>query len=403
MTITYLTIENISSGLFRNQVINKLQAIVDSSTDISFEIVVFNSPQHFFKHRRLLADYRAGLSDRIKIRYYSVLPPLRYVLSSITQSKLLLGWLTLVLKFIKIKGEVIHCRSYWPAIIALRVSDIPILFDVRSLYPAESVAAGKLALDSKEYEYWLNLEEFCFRKAKVISVVSEPMIKYVKKICPSGNIHYNPIIVNTKQIYFDVLKRTEFRKKLNWEENIILVYSGSLGYSGLNRQSLGTLLKTLSGLGDNFRFLFLTNENNESTRDFVETAGIKSSHIYVTESSVEDLHKWLSAADIGLHALPLQLDSDTRLGTKVVEYWANGLPVILNENVGAAVDIILKHNIGMIVSESEENDKEHLLTELDKLLEMDRNQISHLGKSMFDSKTIAQQYIKNYRICSPVK
>lgn len=399
MTITYFTIENINSGLFRNQVINKLQAILDNSAEIDFEIIVFNSPMNFFSHRRLLKEYRSKLPDRIKLRYYSVLPPLRYVLSSVTQSVLLLGWLTFVLRFIKIKGRVIHCRSYWPAILALRVSNIPVLFDVRSLYPAESVAAGKMSLESDVYKYWLKQEVFCLKNSKLVSVVSEPMIDYVNKVCSTKNLCYNPIIVNTKQVYFDLVQRLNFRKKLNWDDNIIFVYSGSLGYSGLNKQSLGILLQKLSNADGNFRFLFLSSESRQSIITFLSQYQIDSASTYITEASVDELHKWLSAADIGLHALPLQLDSDTRLGTKVVEYWANGLPVILNEHVGAAVSILRKHLIGTVLVENEVVNPDDFQVELKRLLNLDRNEISNLGKSMFDSETIAKGYIENYKTC----
>ena len=327
------------------------------------------------------------------------MPPLRYALSSVMQSILILKWLEVFCRFfIRVKGDVIHCRSYWPTIIASSVYSIPILFDLRSLYPAENVAAGKLELNSKEYKFWLEQESFCIHTAKVNSAVSEAMVSYINSIKPTSVTHLNSIIVNTEEIYYDAQERINKRTKLDWQENIILVYSGSLGVSGVNREALINILTLFSKLSDNFRFLFLSSDSKHTIEQILIKANIPQDYFYITESNSKELYKWLSCADIGFHALPLQLDSDTRLGTKVVEYWVNGLPVIVNKNVGAAADIISKYGIGLIVDENSTSTNV-LLEEIKELVTKNRLEISNIGKSMFDSKIIAKQYINSYNEC----
>jgi len=397
MTVTYFTIENINSGLFRNQVLNKLKAIVDISEDICFEIIAFNTPLQFFEHKRLLKKYALQYGDRIKIRYYPILPPLRYVLSSVFQTKLIMNWLKINLFFIKIKGEVIHCRSYWPAVLALKIKNLPVVFDVRSLYPAESVSAGKLKYNSRIYDYWVGLEAFCFDKSSAISVVSYPMIDYVKSISNNVKIFYNPIIVDTSKVYFNPDQGRITRSRLNWDDNLIFVYSGSLGYNGLNKVALGVLLHKLSSLSKDFRYLFLSDEKKADIAGFLNENGVEDNNFYITPSSFEELGAWLSSADIGIHALPLQLDSATRLGTKVVEYWASGLPVILNENIGAAINIVEEYSIGSIITK--DSTEEVVLSEIERLKSLDKNKISEIGKSIFDSKKIARGYIDAYNSC----
>ncbi|MBB1193871.1 hypothetical protein DNC80_09375 [Flavobacterium sp. SOK18b] len=399
MHITYFTIEDIGSGLFRNQVINKLNAILAVDSEVTFEILILNSPLKYNKHQKILKEYRSTLSTRIKIKYYPVLPPLRYALSSVLQSSLILKWLELFCRlFVRVKGDIIHCRSYWPTIIASKVHNTPILFDLRSLYPAENVAAGKLEFNSREYKFWLKQEAYCINTASVNSAVSEAMVYYINTIKPSSVTHLNPIIVNTDEIYFDVEERINIRIKLGWEENIILVYSGSLGVSGLNREALSNILTLFSNLSDNFRFLFLSSDSKHSIEELLITAKIPQDHFFITESKPKELYKWLSASDIGFHALPLQLDADTRLGTKVVEYWVSGLPVIINKNVGAAANLVSKYGIGLVVDELS-NSYEGLFDEIKLLLTKNRKEISDIGNSMFDSKIIARKYVDSYREC----
>ena len=399
MHITYFTIEDIGSGLFKNQVINKLNAILSVDSNIKFEIVVLNSPLKNKKNKEILKQYKNILPDKIKIKYYPVLPPLRYALSSKMQSYILLKWLEFFCRlFVKFSGDIIHCRSYWATIIASRISTKPIVFDLRSLYPAENVAAGKLIFNSKEYKYWLKLEMQCFSAATVNCAVSEGMVNYIRHISPKSEIHLNPIIVNTDEIYFDAEERLKIRNKLEWQENIILVYSGSLGVSGLNTETLSDILSLFVKLNDNFRFLFLSSDNKESIRELLFKADVPEDRYFITQTKANELYKWLSASDIGFHALPLQLDSATRLGTKVVEYWVNGLPVIINNNVGAAVNLVSKYGIGLVLDEKEvfSND---LLNEIKLLLYKDRDEIAKTSKALFDSKIIAKQYINTYKYC----
>jgi glycosyltransferase involved in cell wall biosynthesis len=399
MHITYFTIEDIGSSLFRNQVINKLNAILAVDSEVTFEILILNSPLKYNIHQKILKEYRSTLSNRVKIRYYAVLPPLRYALSSIFQSILILKWLELFCRiFVKVKGDIIHCRSYWPTIVASKVYNIPILFDLRSLYPAENVAAGKFEFNSKEYKFWVNQEANCINAASVNSAVSEAMASYINTIKPSSVTHLNPIIVNADEIYFDEEERFNMRANLGWQQNIILVYSGSLGVNGLNRDALSNILVFFSKLSDNFRFLFLSSDSRDSIEELLINANIPKDHFFITESNAKQLYKWLSASDIGFHALPLQIDSDTRLGTKVVEYWVSGLPVIINKNVGAAVEIIANYGIGFVVDDLKSS-HEGQMDEIKQLLTKNRKEISDIGKSMFDSKIIAMKYVNSYREC----
>lgn len=399
MHITYFTIEDIGSGLFKNQVINKLNAILSVDANISFEIIVLNSPLKHKNNIAIINHYKNILPSKIKIKYYPILPPLRYVLSSKMQSYILLKWLEIFCRlFVNFSGDIVHCRSYWATIIASRISAKPIVFDLRSLYPAENVAAGKLAFNSEEYKYWLNLEKECFSAATVNCAVSEAMVTYIRDISPKSEIHLNPIIVNTDEIYFDAEERIYTRNKLGWQDNIILVYSGSLGVSGLNTDTLTDILSLFVKLNNNFRFLFLSSDSKDSIKELLFKADVPEDRYFITETKANELYKWLSAADIGFHALPLQLDSATRLGTKVVEYWVNGLPVIINENVGAAVDLISKYGIGLVIDERAAF-SDNLLNDIKLLLNKDRNEITGISKALFDSKIIAKQYINTYQYC----
>ena len=165
MKITYFTIEKIDSGLFRTQILGKLKSIISLESKINYGVIVLNSPFDYFKNRKIIDQYNKDNWGRIYIKHYPILPPLRYSLKNIFFTELILIWLMILTKlFVKVNSQIIHCRSYWPTILATRVFKIPVLFDLRSLFPAENVAAGRLMLNSTVYNYWLQLESKCYGK-----------------------------------------------------------------------------------------------------------------------------------------------------------------------------------------------------------------------------------------------
>jgi glycosyltransferase involved in cell wall biosynthesis len=399
MKISYLTTEDIHSGLFRNQVLEQLKAIVALDKDSSFQLIVLNP---FWKAKKAMIrakELQGQLGNAFDIKVVPMMPPLRYSLNSILLSKLTIWWMRLVVRFfVKFEGKLIHCRSYWATIVATKESTLPVLFDMRSLYPAESVAAGKMTEDAAVYKYWLKLEKECFQKSAVSTAVSHAMQVYVNEVSPIASALLIPISVNTKMVDFDAQRRMEIRNELGWERQLVVAYSGSLGYYGLNVPSMVSFFQKVYQSASDVKFLVLTANQKAEVDNLCLQAGIPESDYHVKEVAPKELGGWLSAADMGIHALPPQIDSSTRLGTKVVEYWAAGLPVIVNEYVGAAADIIRERGIGYVL---EDNcfDKEMIKAEMNALLLRDRNEIRNECLTLFDVNQIADKYIKAYSEC----
>jgi glycosyltransferase involved in cell wall biosynthesis len=235
-------------------------------------------------------------------------------------------------------------------------------------------------------------------KAKVSTVVSKSMVDYVKKQSSNALVDLNPIVVNSQKIFFNSTQRELVRRQLNVENKLVFLYSGSLGMYGVNIPALVKLLKLISASFENAFFVFITGERNELVSSLLKKAGILKENSFITESKSHDLSEWLSTADFGIHALPKQLDSSTRLGTKVVEYWVAGLPTIVNKYVGAAAQITEEYQIGFVVHDEFKLSSEEVKSILD-LLEMDRNKIREIAMDIFDSRVVAQKYINSYTKC----
>jgi hypothetical protein len=80
----------------------------------------------------------------------------------------------------------------------------------------------------------------------------------------------------------------------------------------------------------------------------------------------------LAREQAGLHFLPQGLSEHGGSPTKIGEYWAAGLPVIVTPNAGDTEDIIRRERVGVIVNEHTDEAHSRALSELRALLKDDQ-------------------------------
>jgi hypothetical protein len=396
MNIAYLTIEELSSGLFKTQILDILDEIIIQDSTIKFDIFIVNRPWLYFKHKKILQFYRKKYNqNNFNFVYIPLLPPLRGSLKYYLYSVGISNYLKFIFKISLQKDyQLIHTRSYWPTIAVLDFNR-PLVFDLRSLWVLENISTGEIKLDSLSHYYWKNAEKECISRATVSTCVSKGMVEYVNDIYPYSNTELIPISVNQQNFCFNKLDREKNRQILNWESNLVFVYSGSLGQSGINISAIAMLFEKIIALDANYRLLIITSEPKERIERMMKTCNINEGSFRIIKPKINEIPSWLSSADIGLHALPRQLDSNSRLGTKVVEYWMNGLPIIINRNVGAAAQYIDYFKILGYVVEDNVFDMKLRDTILDLI--NNRDAISDFAIDAFSSNNIALKYINTYK------
>jgi glycosyltransferase involved in cell wall biosynthesis len=396
MHIAHITLEDVASGLFRTQVLTMAQAIARRDPSVRIDLHVINRPWCWHSHERVLADYARQLVDtRVRIRYTSTLPPLRHALMSAAYSRAVTWSLRAVLlPYRWSRADVLHSRSYWPAMALHGLGLRNVVFDPRSLWVSENISTGDLVPNSAAHRYWLAAERECVELAAATTVVSAAMADYYRDVCSVDSAELVPISFEPEIFRFDADARACRRRELGWDGARIFVYSGSLGMSGVNVSALQSLFaSTLSDPAA--RLLFLTGESKSMIDTSLATAGNVVDRVHVVRPKAAEMGQWLSAGDIGVHALPKQLDWATRLGTKVVEYWACGLPVIVNEHVGAAASYIQAENLGRVVELGA--GAEAFRAAANAAVALDRGRISQFALRTFATDVIADRYLDVYR------
>jgi hypothetical protein len=348
MSILYFTLEDVSSGLFDAQVVGYIKVLRARSPNINVKLLVLNRPWKFFDHRKKLKELKKLGIDVI---YLPLLPVMRWYTLSPFVTNCYLAYISFIVqRFVSIeKFDLIHCRHYLPSMVITNLGFNNVLMDARSLHIQEYIQANRIEYNSKNYFYWLDRERQLLNTVKYVSVVSKAMITYYEKIV-DRKIYYCPIIASFNDLEFCELSREIIRREVGWVDKSIFVYSGSFGLYGLNKEYLARLVRYIQNAHGDCKFMFLVSNPKSEVYDFMDYCGLTSDNVYTSNICNRELYKYLSAGDVGIHALPPQLDSATRLGTKIVEYWAAGLPVLINSNVGEAAVIVEEFELGSVIN-----------------------------------------------------
>ena len=136
------------------------------------------------------------------------------------------------------------------------------------------------------------------------------------------------------------------------------------------------------------RFFLIITRDKKEIKKSLKKRGVESQNYYITSCKHKRIRDFLSAADYGIIVMNENLDSNTRLGVKFIEYLATGLTVVTNSNVGAAKNFILNNKCGIIL------EKEDELKEINKIK---RSKVLKKYKDNFSKNIILRKYERVYK------
>ena len=399
LNVVYLTIEDVSSGLFFSQVLQPIIQMAQIDCQRKFNLIIINRPWKYLEHRKTLEVIRKSILNHknIILKYIPLLPPLRNITRSKFLSQLVTTFIGLLfLIFVDKKNCVYHSRGYWPCAAGILINLNPMIFEPRSLWNHENIAMGTIIKGSAAELYWKNLEKNCVNLSRKIISINKQMANYfLTKYKFSLKSEIIPISFSKKNFSFNLIKRKKIRKKLFLNNKKVFVFSGSFG---MNNIGIKSIIKTITILKKNLKnshFLFLTPKFEAlSVQYLVQKIGLNDSEFTSIHPSYDEISNYLSASDFGYHSLPLQPDSFTRMGTKIVEYLAVGLPVIVNKNLGAAANIINDQNFGFVIDDNIKNEK--ITSNLKKISKINRDTIIIFANQEYELLSVAKKYINVY-------
>jgi glycosyltransferase involved in cell wall biosynthesis len=256
------------------------------------------------------------------------------------------------------RPRVVHGRSYLPTAIGDMVASIvpgaKLVFDCRGMLGDEYVDAGHWTTDRLEYRLLKRYEARAFRRADGVVVLTNALRAWLHErrwVGPRTHVEAIPCCVDLEGFRYDDAARRRLRHELGIGDALTLVYSGSLGswYREADIARFAGLFAKRAGRS--VRFLALTRSKPDELVDCLRREGFAREQIVVRSVAPRQVPSYLSAADIALSFIKSCFSKKGSSPTKVAEYLACGLPVVLNGDIGDQAELATEQATCVVVDD----------------------------------------------------
>src|SRR5690554_7997827 len=235
-----------------------------------------------------------------------------------------------------------------PAVPASRKKKIPMVFEVRDLWPEMPIAVGALKNPLLRFAAH-RLEHWAYHNAEAVVALSPGMKEGVLRTgYPAEKVAVIPNSSDNAEFQYNAEAGAKFRAQREWlGERPLLVYTGTFGPTN----GVGYMVpvaQELLRLNSDVRIL-LVGEGKEKLEiiEQAEKAGVLGKNLFIEEMLPKrEVPALLSAADMA-SALFIDLpEMRPNSANKFFDALASGTPVLLNYG-GWMHDLVTKHGCGL--------------------------------------------------------
>ena len=280
------------------------------------------------------------------------------------------------------------------AVILSLFKRLPIVFEVRDLWPESAIDTG--VLKNKliiKLAYWF--ENYIYKKAKLINVLTPAFkTKLIEKGVPEEKIIFIPNAADftlAEQIQESDFNSEAFKKELGLDEKFVITYVGAHGVAN----HLIQLVDAAEKLQDTpvvFQ-LIGSGMKKQELQDEVQLRGLKNV-IFRDAVPKAEVFKYILASDMGASVLKKVDTFKTIYSNKTFDYMSCKRTVFLAID-GVSRELVENANCGIYVEPENSDDIETklrgLLNDTNKLEEMGSNGYLY-AKKHFDRSILAKQY-----------
>lgn len=270
----------------------------------------------------------------------------------------------------KIDSDVVFATST-PLTIALsgvyasKHRNIPMVFEVRDLWPEMPIALGILR-DPISKLLAGQLERFAYRNSEHIVALS-PGIKdgIVLQGYPESRISVIPNACDLDMFDVDAASGTDFRAKFDWlYDRPLVVYAGTIGKVNGVSYMVDLAWETRS-LNPEIRFLVVGNGKEEAqVRAYAAQLGVLDDNFFMLPSMEKArIPQVLSAADIAISLFIDVPEMQSNSANKFFDTLASGTPIAINYG-GWQADMIRERGIGLVLNHKDMSDSAGSLVEM---------------------------------------
>lgn len=224
---------------------------------------------------------------------------------------------------------------------------IPLVFEVRDLWPESAVALGELS--SPRVIHWATrLEEACYQRSKIVVVVTQGIQKKLTmRGIPADKLALIPNGANVNHFQFRQDRREHLRRELGLEGKFIVAYIGTLGIA----YDFETIFSAAQKLQSepNIHFLIIGEGPQKAEVTAMATEYALANLTILPEQPYELIPNYFSSADVVLITYRDNKLFSGALPVKMFDALACQRPVLLSSVEGEASQMINEANAGLVV------------------------------------------------------
>ncbi len=341
--VLYITYDGILEPLGQSQVLNYLEKLSEDHeiTLMSFEKKQDTKNINYLKKTESRCR-KSGIIWVSLIYHKSLFGTFYDIIKGIYKG--------LILK-IRNKIEIVHARSYLPALISLvlkKTLGSKFIFDMRGLWADEKADSGTWKREGTLYKITKRLETIFLREADKIVSLTEAAVKEIKTFpaLDPNRLEFEVIRTCTNlSLFKPSISLSNSEKK----PSFTLGYVGSISLWYLFDEVL-QFFKILQEKVPN-SVLHITNRNeHKEIRNFLENYSFTNESIILESVQHDKVAHSMSSMDAGIFFIQTFYSKIASSPTKLGEFLALGLPCVTNSGVGDMTSIIEEKKTGVILS-----------------------------------------------------
>jgi glycosyltransferase involved in cell wall biosynthesis len=269
------------------------------------------------------------------------------------------------------RPDIVHGRSYLPTavsdLVASLVPRAKLVFDCRGMLGDEFVDAGHWTTDRLEYRLLKRYEARAFRRAEGVVVLTNSLKRWVDERRWFGartQVAVIPCCVDLEAFQVQASTRARARAELGLGEKLVVVYSGSLGswYRDSDIARFAGIVKKKTSRP--VAFLLLTASPSDTLTALLRAEGFRDDELVVRRVPPSEMPAYLSAGDLAISFIKSCFSKTGSSPTKVAEYLACGLPVVLNGDIGDQQELAAERESCVVPRSFETSDLERAAEEM---------------------------------------
>jgi hypothetical protein len=190
---------------------------------------------------------------------------------------------------------------------------------------------------------------------------------------PADKIHTIPCTVDTASFGFDTGKRLAIRDRLQIpESSVVGIYVGKFGDIYYDTDAFQLIRQAFDFFGPTFFMLILTPQSKVQIEDFITQQGLNPERFVIDCVLHQEIPHYLSASDVAFSFVKPAPSRKYCSPIKDGEYWANGLPILMGEDIGDDSRLIEAHPHAGFVFNAAFTNFQNGLSHIQHLLEPSR-------------------------------